>query len=140
MLTNVSNTKAYRPNFTSEIRMSYSTTSTLSQYHKRVQRAIYRQLKKLEQNGEDNLVNITYRYDIEPYQSIGRDLLGVQVLKRSGDNVILASPTFESEICYPRVSDRGTISHKIVNISSLYEKAKRDMLPLCDDNIFSRFI
>ena len=140
MITNVANTQSYKPNFTSEIRMSYSTASTLNQYQKRVQKFIYRQLENLERNGEDNLVSITYRYDIDPNQAVGRDLLGVQVLKRDGNNVILASPIIESDICMPKVSKKGSVRHKVVNVNSLYEIAKKDMLPLCDDNIFSRFI
>ena len=62
MITNVANKPSANPNFTSEVRMPYSTASTLSLYEKKVQKAIYKQLKNLEQNGEDNLVNVTYRY------------------------------------------------------------------------------
>ena len=140
MINKISNMPSYNPNFTSEVRMPYSTASTLTQYKKRVQRAIYKQIQKLENNGENNLVNISYRYEVDPNQAVGRDLLGIQILKRAGNEVILASPTVEGDICLPRVSSNGKIRHKIVNIESLYSKAKEDLLPLCNDNIFSRFI
>ena len=139
MISNISNTSNYRPNFTSEVRMPYSTVVELTQYKKSIQEAILRQVRKLEANGEDNLVNITTRSTgVYPYR--GTDKLGVQVLKRNSEKEILASPIYEFDMIYDTLTKDKKIKQKVVNIVKLYSEAKNKLQPMARDNKFSRFI
>ena len=139
MISNISNTSNYKPNFTSEVRMPYSTAVELTQYKKAIQNAIMRQIRKLEANGEDNLVNITTRSTgVYPYRGV--DKLGVQVLKRNSEKEILASPIYEFDMTYDVLTKDKQVKQKVVDIVKLYNSAKQQLQPLAKDNKFSRFI
>ena len=140
MINKIQNNRVYNQSFTSDVRMHYLTATTLGQYKKSIQKAIYRQLQALEANGENNLVNITHRYQLEADNLIKKDIIRVQVLQKDGNNVILASPVMESEISTKRQNKNKKLTFKTANIISLYKKAKQNLAPLSEDNIFSRFI
>lgn len=122
------NTISNSPHFTSTVIMpknsdGSSIMDAFDYYQGTVGRSLTQQIKKLENNSHDDIVSLSL-VDAE----LGLDKVVLNVHKKHGKEIHIGSST--AYLTTQRINSSGTLTTKIVDISSLYNAAKANLKPI----------